>query len=127
MRYVDDSVDRWFAERLVEQGATHDGAVVRHLAEAALAQLPEGAVTILSTSLEGCAVAAATAALRDEPTRWARLVLGRDAPEHDGSVIVLEAVTLGDGLRTSIRNMLPAATIMDLDALSSPAALRSAA
>lgn len=108
------STTAWFADRLVEQEAAHEGDTLRALADVVLAELPQGPVEVISTSTEGCALAAVVAALRDSaPTRWRQLHVGRDEAPADGyRPVVVEAVELGLGLRTAIEKALPGAVVI---------------
>jgi hypothetical protein len=110
-----DITEEWFAARLDEQREAHEGPALRAWAEALLRELPDGPVDLVSTSDEGCAVAAVVAALHDtSPTRWRRIHLGRATASPDGyTTVVIEAVAVGDGLRASIRRSFPDACIFD--------------
>jgi hypothetical protein len=107
-------IGEWFADRLSEQAAAHDGDAMRASADCVLRLLPDGPIELVATSTEGCALAAVVAALRPEaPTRWRRLVFGRAVDTTPGfAVVVVEAVELGEGLREAIRQALPDAMII---------------
>lgn len=109
-----DGTTTWFTERVPEQEAAHDGAALRRWARVVLDALPPGPVELVATSVEGCAVAAVVAAQRGEgPTRWRRLVLGRNDGISPGfAIIVVEPVQLGTGLHEAIREALPDALIL---------------
>lgn len=104
----------WFAERLAEQRSAHTGEALRVWATALMSEMPAGPVELLSTSTEGCALAAVIAALRESaPTRWRRLTLGRPYEATDGfTTVVVEAVELGSGLQAAIARSLPDAKII---------------
>jgi hypothetical protein len=131
MSYVDatsrpDPTTAWVAERVVQQRAAHDAHLLRACAEEVLGRLPRGPLTLLSTSVEGCALAAVVGALRPEPTMWEQLALGRRShPERRGAVAVVEVVRLGDGFLEALEAVLPGVPIIH-DLADSPA-LASAA
>lgn len=87
---------------------------MRGWAKLVLAELPDGPIELLSTSTEGCALAAVVAATREAgPTRWRRLDLGLNDESTDGyRAVVVEAVELGAGLRAAISAALPDALVM---------------
>src|SRR4051794_3200163 len=119
MAYMHDSgqdeATRWFVDRLGEQEAAHDGHAMRTWARLVLQQLPAGPLELVSTSIEGCALAAVVAALREEGvTRWRHLVLGREgeSSERHAPAVVIEAVEIGPGFRAAIEQSLPGAIII---------------
>lgn len=124
---IDDTTVAWFVARREEQAAAHHGAALRTWAEAAVRALPIGPLTLVSTSSEGSALAAVISALRDQPTRWQTISLGRPPAGLTGAVAVIEAVQLGDGARASIAALLPHALVLDGLAASHQATLRKAA
>jgi hypothetical protein len=109
-----DDTTKWFVERLSEQEAAHDGAALRRWARTVLGALPGGPVELVATSVEGCALAAVVAAQREAaPTRWRRLVLGRDERSStDFAIVVVEPMRLGAGLHQAIAEALPDALVM---------------
>jgi hypothetical protein len=131
MSYLDatgrpDVATAWVADRVMEQRAAHDARLLRTWAEGVLGRLPAGRLTLLSTSVEGCALAAVIGALRDEPTTWEQLALGRPQEDRDGGgVVVVEVVRLGDGLLEALDALLPGVPVIH-DLAASPA-LASAA
>jgi hypothetical protein len=98
--------------RKEEQAAAHRGERVRELARAVLDQLPRGPVSLITTTAEGAAVAGAVAVLREDPTEWRVVHLGRRL-QIDGQVFVVEAVRLGDGVREALLGAFPDAIILD--------------
>jgi hypothetical protein len=131
MSYVDESqgagdTTSWFAERLSEQQASHDGVALRRWADAVLPKLPSGPVALVSASVEGCVLSGVVAALRSEPTTWQRLNLGRPEPQGPGIFVVVEPARLSEGVLEFLRRVLPDALV--LDAIAAPdGALASAA
>jgi hypothetical protein len=107
-----DIATPWFADRLNEQRGAHDGSTLRGLAETVLTRLPAGAVTLVSSSVEGCALAAAVAVIRDEKTRWEHLAVGRPHATQAGSVVVVEPLLLGQGMLETLDTALPGALIL---------------
>jgi hypothetical protein len=117
MSYLDvtgrrDLATAWVADRLVEQRAAHDARLLRTWAEGVLSRLPAGRLTLLSTSVEGCALAAVIGALRADPTTWEQLALGRPQEDRDGAVVVVEVVRLGDGLLEALDALLPGVPVI---------------
>ena len=119
-----------FVDRLAEQEQAHDGGALREWAGTVLSELPSGPVELLATSTEGCALAAAVATLRADsaPTRWSRLLLGRQQSVADGyTPVVVEPVELGSGLRDAITAAMPDAMIIGGLAQAAPAVPAAAA
>lgn len=112
MASSDVSASRWFADRKVEQEAAHDGANLIAAARERCRALPDGPVTLLSTSAEGVALAGAIIALRAAPTSWRQVTL-RQRAAIDGTVAIVEMVRLGDGLRAAMLQRYPEALILD--------------
>ena len=120
-----DGVAAWFAERLSEQRAAHQGAVLRTWAEVVLRRLPQGPVALLAMSTEGCALAAVVAARRESKTSWERLSLMRPHPKGQGARVLVEPARLAPGMVEALGELLPEASIIDAVALEP--ALASAA
>lgn len=112
MAYRDTSATQWAMARKEEQTAAHRGDRVRELACGVLDQLPQGPVTLVTTTAEGAALAGAVAVLREDPTEWRVVHLGRRS-HVDGRVFVVEAVRLGEGVRQALVNAFPDAVIFD--------------
>ena len=87
----------------------YDGVSLRSAASSALEQLPEGPVALVATSEAGAGLAAACAALRDQPTTWRKINLLTDAGEMIHPVVVVDPVDAGDGWRAAIRRRFPKA------------------
>lgn len=102
----------WAMARRAEQLDAHDGDHLLAQARAACEQLPEGPLTLITTSPEGAALAGAICVVRDVPTRWRVVNLGRRM-EIEGAVAVVEAVTLAPGLREALGERYPGAPIID--------------
>ena len=117
MPYPDDSsadlATPWFAARKQEQARAHGGTELGKWARQVLDALPAGQVTLLSLSVEGCALAGAVAALRLGTTNWAHVNLGREQPERPGTLVILEPVHLSDGILKTLERVLPDATVID--------------
>ena len=94
------------------QRVAREGKALRRWADAVLRRLPPGPVTLVATSVEGCALAAVVAAQRDEPTTWDQLALGRPQPKCKGTVVVVEPLRLGDGLLNTLRRTVPGAEVI---------------
>jgi hypothetical protein len=116
MSYTDepetDPTTTWFASRRREQGLAHNGATLRAFAEVVLAQLPTGPLTLVALSVEGCALAAAVAALRAQTTNWEQISLGRKPANTDLPVVLVEPIELAPGLLTSFKRQLPRASVI---------------
>ena len=76
-----------------------------------LARLPDGAVTLVATSTEGCVLAGVVASMRSAPTTWRRLVFGQGMPDIR-NVVVVEPVMLGAGMLQLLRDQLPEAVVV---------------
>ena len=92
----------------------HGGVELARAVDLVLPQLPAGELTLVATSIEGTALAAACAMRRAPlPTYWARLDVHRLArQELAGRVIVIEPVSAGNGWRRTIERRLPDATFL---------------
>lgn len=116
MAYVDaearETTTSWFAERLAEQRAAHSGATLNQWASEVLLELPSGPVTLLSLSVEGCALAAVVAASRQDATSWEQLALGRPHRELVGIPVVLEPAQLAEGALRVLERTLPGAVVI---------------
>jgi len=108
-----DESSLWTEDRLAEQRAAHDGEALARWAALVLRQLPAGPISLLSLSVEGCALAAVVAASRAEPTTWEHCTLQRPPVKNKGAKVVVEAVRLGKGVREELENYLPDAPILD--------------
>lgn len=91
----------------------HNGAALRHAVDAVLGQLPAGRLALLSTSIEGIALAAATAIQRPAPTAWQSLDV-RLGPQDIivGRPVVIEPVDPGPGWRSAIGRIIPGAAFV---------------
>jgi hypothetical protein len=108
----DDVATPWFAARRDEQRRAHAGDVLRDLAEYVYHRLPTGPVTLLSLSVEGCALAAVVATLRNDDTTWQQFALAGPHPERHGKTVVVEPVLLGSGVLQSLKELLPDADVV---------------
>src|SRR4051794_36663044 len=109
----EDGILAWFDDRNQEQRDAHEGDALRRWAELVLPELPEGPLELVALSTEGCALAAVVAALRiDGPTSWRRLNLDRVREvARERALAVVEPVALGEGLRATLAELLPTATV----------------
>lgn len=90
----------------------HAGEELVRAAQALTATLPHGRVVLVSTSVEGAAIAAVASALL--PTRdvhWFLISASRRADLPDGKVVVVEPVDAGEGWRTTMKAVIPGAQI----------------
>jgi hypothetical protein len=92
-----------------EMDRLRDGAQLRSAAYSVLKQLPEGELTLVATSGAGAGLAAACAALRDQPTTWTKIDLLFAAGEVSKPVLVVDPIDAGEGWRAAILRLYPAA------------------
>jgi hypothetical protein len=115
MSYSDLAADTmtWFATRLEEQRAAHDGHALRRWADVVVDQLPAGPLVLLAASTEGCVLAGVVASMRGAATAWERLDLGQDdAPDLGVRRVVVEPALLAPGLLQVIERRLPDASVI---------------
>lgn len=98
-------------EQLQEQmDELRDGAAIASAATAVLAELPAGALALLSTSDRGAGLAAVCASHRTQPTTWGKvdLILPIEVPPK-GEVVFIEPVDPGAGWREAVERRFPGA------------------
>lgn len=95
------------------QAELRDGLRLREAADDVLAQLATGPLVLLAASEAGAGLAATCAALRDEPTAWARVTLThtQDLPAA-GKVVFVEATLPDAGWLHAVQQRYPAATVV---------------
>ncbi len=97
-----------YIERQEQMRTLRDGRLLNNAANAVLRQLPPGDLTLVSTSIEGAALAAVCAAQRRGSTRWLFLELAFGLPmEAAGRVVVVEPLDVGSGWRAAVLHALP--------------------
>lgn len=113
-----------YAERQAQMITVYDGVRLRALVDEVLKMLPDGPLVILSTSDQGAGIAAAVAALREDPTHWSRvdLLLPMDIPANS-SVVVVEPIHGGAAWREAVERRWPTATVVVPDEPSGRQAL----
>ncbi len=90
----------------------HTGEELARAAHALVAQLPQGRVVLVSTSVEGAAIAAVTSALLSRrDIQWFLISTNRRTALPDGKVVVVEPVDAGEGWRRTMRSVIPGAEI----------------
>jgi hypothetical protein len=92
-----------------EMNRLHEGVLLRSAAESVLAQLPDGPLTLLATSASGAGLAAACAALRNQPTTWRQVDLVGIPLEATDPVVVVDTIDAGDGWRAALLGRFPSA------------------
>jgi len=105
-----------YAAGQVEMRRVRNGEVLLEAARELLERLPTGELTLAATSLEGVALAAACAALRDEPTEWTRIDL--TSPKQAiivEALVVIEPVDGGAGWRSAVEAHYPGTLILVSD------------
>jgi hypothetical protein len=106
------SATQWVVDRRHEQVSAHEGSTLIAQARSFSRRLPQGPLTLLTTSAEGAALAGALCAMRESPTSWRVVHFGARC-SVDGPVAVVEAVTLGEGVRSALQRQFPDALILD--------------
>jgi hypothetical protein len=93
--------------------ALHEGAALVAAVKSVLGQLPGGRVHLLSTSAEGCALAAGCVLLAPlRAVSWHLTSLTRVDPLlPDGALVVVEAVDPGVGWRRAVERRFPTAAV----------------
>lgn len=116
-----DSIADEYARGVARMRTFHDGGVMLEAAQSVLAALPPAPVCLLSTSLEGTALAAVVAAIRrDQKTCWERVTFNRPAPvPHGYHAVVVEPEDGGDGWRQALEDRYPGAAFVIRAARSS--------
>lgn len=99
-----------YIERQEQMRTLRNGRLLKNASEAVLSQLPPGELTLVSTSMEGAALAAVCASQRQSPTRWLFLELAHGLPvDTSGGVVVVEPIDVGSGWRAAVLHALPGA------------------
>lgn len=90
------------------------GSILRAAAEDLVVQLQNvGEVQLLALSTDGLGLAAAVAAMRDEPTAWAPLELARPAKlPRTARLFVVEPIELGPGVARAVAALYPGVTFL---------------
>ena len=85
-----------YAAGQAEMRRVRNGEMLLEAARQLVDRLPGGELTLAATSIEGVALAAVCAALRDEPTEWTRIDLGSPQPTVLAeTLVVIEPVDGG--------------------------------
>jgi len=91
----------------------HDGEKLREAAADVLAQLPPGPLVLLSASQSGAGLAATCAALRNQPTAWARVALTHhQALPTSGEVVFVEPTSTDVGWLHAVQRRYPDAIVV---------------
>ncbi len=95
----------------------YDGEELGDAAGSVLEQLPTGSVTLISTSIQGAGLAAACAAVREQPTRWGSVNPALPSPPViAGRIVVVEALDAGAAWRDAMLRRFPGAEFIFCDA-----------
>ena len=103
-----------YAEGLHVMSLFHSPAVLRRAAEEVIEHLPDEPVSIVSTSMEGAALAAVCSVLagdRIHAWHFLNMALPPD-PSVKGAVVVVEPVDPGEGWRRMLLARLPKASVV---------------
>jgi hypothetical protein len=96
-----------------EMRRVHDGDVLRHAAADLVRRLPEGPLTLITTSEQGVGLVAACACLRTAPTRWERIDLMTFPSFPVGTrLVAIEPIEGTLAWREAIQHRCPDATVM---------------
>jgi hypothetical protein len=103
-----------YAEGLVAMGLFHSPSVLRRAAEEVLEHLPDGPVSLVSTSMEGAALAALCSVMAERQVSGWHLVdvTFPIRAELERQVIVIEPVDPGEGWRSMVHERLPRAQVV---------------
>lgn len=94
------------------------GSTISAAAEAVLAELPAGRVTLVSTSDHGAGLAAVCASRRTDKTTWRKVnLVAPNTSEVEGDVVVLEPVDPGVGWRQAVERSYPGARVIVVSSL----------
>jgi hypothetical protein len=97
-----------YAEGQAEMARLHDGDALSEVAWLVLSELPEGPISLLASTSEGIALAAACAAIRDDVTDWQRIRYDRSTTVAHMPIVV-EPVDGGEGWRDAVLGLYPTA------------------
>jgi hypothetical protein len=91
----------------------HSGEELVRAAHSMIDRLPPGRVVLVSTTIEGAAIAAVISALTSgRDVSWYLISPARRADLPEGQVVVVEPVDAGDGWRRTIESVIPGAEIL---------------
>jgi hypothetical protein len=103
-----------YAEGLAAMAMFHSPAILRRAAEEVLERLPGGPVSIVSTSIEGAALAAVCSILAEQQVSgWHMIDIAFPLrAELEKQVVVVEPIDPGAGWRNLLLKRLPGAQIV---------------
>ena len=99
---------------LQAMGTLHRGEVMESAARSVLSRLPRGPLSLVTTSVEGAALAAVCCVLAPESgLRWEYVCLDRPARfDGHGIIVAVEPVDPGPWWRQALAQRLPSATVV---------------
>jgi hypothetical protein len=103
-----------YSQRLAQMRAHRCGSTLCAAAEDLLRQLENvGDVQLLALSTEGLGLAAAVAAMRDEPTAWAPLELARPLQLPTTTrLFIVEPIEVGPGVTRAVTALYPGVSFL---------------
>ena len=114
-----ESLAQRYARLQQEMDSLYLGGALIAAAEAVLAELPAGPLTLLSTSDQGAGLAAACASRRVDETAWRKVnLVAPVAVAAERRVVVIEPVDPGAGWRQAVKRSYPGAEVIVLAVLA---------
>ena len=99
-------------EALSRMADFHAGEELVRAANSLIDQLPPGRVVLVSTTVEGAAIAAVMSALSSaRDVSWYLINPSRRAKLPEGHVVLIEPVDAGEGWRRTMESIIPGAEI----------------
>jgi hypothetical protein len=105
-------MERSIVTALARMADYHSGEELARTAHSLISRLPPGPVVLVSTTIEGAAIAAvmsAFSAAQDVP--WYLISPSRRAKLPEGHVVLIEPVDAGEGWRRTMETVIPGAEI----------------
>lgn len=98
---------------LARMSEFHGGEELARAANYLTRRLPPGRLVLVSTSIEGAAIAAVVSAINSSrDLSWFLISPSRQAELPEGQVVLIEPVDAGEGWRRTMESVLPGAEIL---------------
>jgi hypothetical protein len=105
-------MERSIVTALARMAEFHSGEELARTADSLVRRLPPGRIVLVSTTIEGAAIAAVMSALSAaQDVSWYLISPNRRAKLPEGHVVLIEPVDAGEGWRRTMESMIPGAEI----------------